>query len=434
MLDRGVDRTARYFFQVKKSFLYRLVAVAVGFVTTPLLVNHLGYEVYGIWSTLFTIVSWIIFFDLGVGNGLRNKVACALASDKKAEAREFISSAYLVVLIWIGLIIAVGIPASFIIHWQDVFNTNLVKESELRICMQAGGGLLLLNFFIGLVAPLLGATHKSEMISFGQFMANLVWLLSLYIGIKLQIDSLFWLIVFYGISLLFSNLLLTLRFYRQYPFLIPSLKKGKLQLKSTVSGGFEFFIIQIAALVIFSTDRLIIIQLLGPAQVTVYDITFKLFSVVTFAHSILSAPLWSSYTEAYQFKDKAWLREMFSQQLKIFLIIFLATLLLALSTPYIIKMWIGNDLEVSYQFIFAMAIMTALIMWSNIFAIFVNGIGKLRVQTYTAIIAMVTNIPLSIIFVKYFNLGVSGIVVATIISLLLPAILLPIQALGIINE
>ena len=40
---------------------------------------------------------------------------------------------------------------------------------------------------------------------------------------------------------------------------------------------------------------------------------------------------------------------------------------------------------------------------------------------------MLLNIPLSIIFVKYFSLGLSGIVMATIVSLSLAAIALPIQ-------
>jgi O-antigen/teichoic acid export membrane protein len=434
MLNKQVDRTTRYFSQVKKSFIYRLVAVGVVFITTPLLVNHLGYEVYGIWSTLFTIVSWIIFFDLGVGNSLRNKVAGALLKGNHAEARDFISSAYVVISLWVALIIVIAIPISLIISWQEVFNTKLVEEAELRMSMQAGTLLFLLNFWIGLVAPLLGATHKSEMIGFGQFIANLIWLMSLFVCIKLQIDSLFWLIVFYGISLLLSNILLTLKFFKLYPSLIPDLKKGKLYLKSMLSGGFEFFIIQIAALVIFSTDRLIIIQLLGPSQVTVYDIMFKLFSIVTFAHSILSAPLWSSYTEAYKLRDKAWLKEMFIKQLKIFLFIILVTILLALFSPFIIDIWIGKDFEVTYPLIVSMAIMTILIMWSNIFAIFINGVGRLRVQTYTAIVAMVTNIPLSIFFVTYFNLGVSGVVLATIISLLISAVLLPMQVFAIVNE
>jgi Na+-driven multidrug efflux pump len=58
---------------------------------------------------------------------------------------------------------------------------------------------------------------------------------------------------------------------------------------------------------------------------------------------------------------------------------------------------------------------------------FVNGIGIVNIQLYTSVIAMLLNIPLSIIFVKYFSLGLSGIVMATIVSLSLAAIALPIQ-------
>jgi Na+-driven multidrug efflux pump len=58
---------------------------------------------------------------------------------------------------------------------------------------------------------------------------------------------------------------------------------------------------------------------------------------------------------------------------------------------------------------------------------FVNGIGDIKIQLYTAVIAMFLNVPLSIIFVKYLGLGLSGIVMATIVSLSLAAVALPIQ-------
>ena len=44
------------------------------------------------------------------------------------------------------------------------------------------------------------------------------------------------------------------------------------------------------------------------------------------------------------------------------------------------------------------------------------------------------NIPLAILFVKNFGLGISGVVLATVVSLLLAAVALPIQVNRIIRN
>jgi Na+-driven multidrug efflux pump len=74
------------------------------------------------------------------------------------------------------------------------------------------------------------------------------------------------------------------------------------------------------------------------------------------------------------------------------------------------------------------------IVWHSIFAYFSNGIEKTNIQLVTTAIGALINIPLSVIFVKYFNLGIDGIILATIISLLIYCILGPIEAFKEINK
>lgn len=49
------------------------------FVLVPLTLGYLNAYEYGIWLTLSSILSWINSFDIGLGNGLRNKLAESLA-------------------------------------------------------------------------------------------------------------------------------------------------------------------------------------------------------------------------------------------------------------------------------------------------------------------------------------------------------------------
>jgi O-antigen/teichoic acid export membrane protein len=198
-------------------------------------------------------------------------------------------------------------------------------------------------------------------------------------------------------------------------------------MRPLLSVGLQFFTIQLAVLVIFTSDKMLITQLLGPQFVTQYEIVFKLFSVVTIAHALVTAPLWSAYTEAYHKGDFPWIRHMFRKQLVVYIGAILTSIILGLLAKPIIAIWVGPEVVVSYSLIVAIGVFVLISMWNNTYAMFVNGIGDIKTQLYTAIVAMFLNIPLSIFLVKYLGFGLSGIVMATIFSLLFAAIALPIQ-------
>ena len=65
---------------------------------------------------------------------------------------------------------------------------------------------------------------------------------------------------------------------------------------------------------------------------------------------------------------------------------------------------------------------------------FVNGTGKIKFQLYFAIFGALINIPLSIYFAQNLQLGVSGIMLATIASDFVGLIILPIQYNKIIKN
>ena len=63
--------------------------------------------------------------------------------------------------------------------------------------------------------------------------------------------------------------------------------------------------------------------------------------------------------------------------------------------------------------------------WTGMFASFVNGVGKLRIQLYCTIFSSLFFIPVAIIMGKL--LGVGGVCIAMSIALVPYAILLPLQ-------
>lgn len=55
------------------SFLLKFLSIGLSFILLPLTVHYLTEVEYGIWVTLFTIMNWVNFLNMGLGLGLRSK-------------------------------------------------------------------------------------------------------------------------------------------------------------------------------------------------------------------------------------------------------------------------------------------------------------------------------------------------------------------------
>ena len=425
--DVSKERTRNYLQQIKGAVVYKAVAMLASFLAIPIMIHYLGQEQFGVWSTLLTVMSWIVFFDLGVGNGMRNKVAEALAKNDKVEAANFISSGYSLIGLIAVVLWTLVTGASFLVPWQAVFNTHAIQETTLRLTVQVAVFFVVFNFWLGLINALLGAVQKTALTALGQLISNALALLFVFILAKTTVASITYLALGYGISLVMANVILNFWFYQQHRELRPNPALDKKHIHPLLSIGLKFFTIQIAVLVIFTTDKMLITQLFGPQYVAQYEVIFKLFSVITFAHALISTPLWSAYTDAYHRGDMPWIRRMLRKQLIIFSGISVLVLLMGFLAQSAIAIWIGPEMVVSVPLVITIGVFVLISIWNNIYSMLVNGIGDIKIQLYTAVVAMLLNIPLAVLFVKHFSLGISGIVLATIISLSLAAIALPIQ-------
>lgn len=427
-------RTRNYLRQVKGSVFFKALAVAASFFAVPMMIQYLGREQYGVWSTLLSITSWVMFFDLGIGNGLRNKLAESLAKNQFTEAVGYISSGYT----WIG-VVSLGVfllvaGSSFLIPWPLVFNTGILSNTTLRYAVLISAFFVLMNFWLGLINQILNALQKTSWVVFGQFLSNVFALLVVLVLMHTTQASLLFLVVGYGASIAAANIFLSLGFYRARDDLKPVPSFDRKHIYPLITVGGQFFIIQLAVLVIFTTDKILIAQLFGPEDVTQYDVVFKLFSVVTLIHGLLTAPLWSAYTDAYHRSDFKWMSSTLRKQLIIFAVVVLVTILLCFVAKPVIGLWVGHDLPVSSLLVGSLGLFLIISTWNNVFSFFLNGIGEVRIQVYTALIAMFVNIPVSIILVRFFDFGVHGVVLATCLGLSIFAVVGPMQVFSILAK
>jgi O-antigen/teichoic acid export membrane protein len=141
---RGHERTIRAKKNILALFILNGYSVAITFALIPLTLKLLDEYKYGIWITLFNMLSWISIFDIGIGNGLRNKFSDAIAKNKTFEARQYVSTAYVLMFGISVFLIGVFVFPWLILDWSLVFKTP--REMNEDIFFLIGVTFLLTSF------------------------------------------------------------------------------------------------------------------------------------------------------------------------------------------------------------------------------------------------------------------------------------------------
>jgi O-antigen/teichoic acid export membrane protein len=249
--------------------LYKLGSIIANFMMVPLAISYLGTEDYGIWLTISSVLVWFIVFDIGMGNGLRNNFSKALALGEYVQAKAFVSTAYFSVSI-IGILLVVALwLLNFVVDWTIVFNTSQEKAGALSRLMPIVFGFFGLQLVAKLIVSVYLADQHHSIQSKVEFFCQIGTLASIFLIIQTDDRS----IVLFGsiymalpvIALVVLNLVAFNGRYKEYRPKLSLFKKQYLQ-EITVL-GFRFFLVQIGALVLFSTDNFIIAHLFGAEEV-----------------------------------------------------------------------------------------------------------------------------------------------------------------------
>lgn len=405
------------------------------FLLVPLTIKFLDTENYGIWLTLSSFIAWFSFFDIGLGNGLRNKFAEAKAKGDMRLAQAYVSSAYFTIgAVSLGLMI-VFLGLNFIIDWTKVFNANESLQKDLGLLMPIVFSFFCLQLVTKLITTIYTADQNHSMqgkINFftqaGSLLA--IWLMTLTAKSSLLLFG----IVFSALPvfiLLALNIFAFKGIYKNYKPKIILWRRE--YLRSIFGLGFVFFIVQISGIVLYSTDNVIISNLFTPADVVPYNIAHKYFSISIIGFNIIAAPYWSSITEAYHKNEFDWILKAMKSLKKIVYVFATAILGMVLLSDTFYEFWLNSKVSVSHPVTFLIALFFVLSLYVTPYTIFLNGTGKIRLQALQGVIMAIINIPLSLLLAKVFDLGVPGVILSTLICFMPSVILSQLQYQKIIT-
>ena len=390
------DRSRYLFANIAASFLIKGWSAVVVLLLVPATLHCLGEYQNGIWLTISSLLLWIDNMDIGLGNGLRNKVAEYMAHDETERTRRLISSTFAMltciiipVLLILLLLIAVSDPYG-VLNAEPSKVTHLDQVLMVTVTLVCTSFIFKLigNFYMGLQLPAV----SNLLIALGQTLA----LVGTYIVLWSGSHSLMHIaLVNTAAPLLVYLIAYPITFYYKYPQLRPAFSLINLkEAKEVVNMGAQFFIMQISSVVLFMTSNLLISKLFSPSMVTPYQITYRYFSVLLVAFTVICMPFWNATTDAYERNDIEWIRQA-TRKLRLMTIgILVMMMVMVVISPWVYDIWIG-DITIDFRMSIVMATYIFILIYSMRYSYFINGIGKLRLQLIFTVSAAIIFIPLA---------------------------------------
>lgn len=437
VMEKGHERTIKAKKNILLSMIYKALGILIGFAYFPISLSYLGEAKFAIFLIMVSMVDWFAEFDIGIGNGLRNRLGEALADDNEEDAKGYISTAYFALGSIFSGVALIAIGFSFIIPWADWLEADPTLDRQIMILAVMMFGAFAINFISAMIYQIFFALQRTGIVTLFGLIMKASFLALIIILMYTTEESL----VLYGAAKTFTFAFIPLAIGLYYFNYSKDLKKFKPSLKyvkrhyfdKMFSLGFQFFLIKISMVIIHQTNNILIAKFVSLEEVTTYEAAYKFLSVFLLVFVIFTNQLWSASVEAYRKGDLVWMRNTIKSVVKIWLGTVLITFLMVLISPLFYKLWLG-DKEIPLAITIVVAVSVSITNWVNLFNLITNGTGKIRLQMYAWIFASVINIPLSIFFATTMELGTVGIVLGTIVSMLPLAILSPIQVRKILSE
>lgn len=168
-------------YNIVSSFLVKGGSVLLAFVTTPVYMSYFSnHAVLGVWFTLVSIFNMFLQFDLGIGNGLRNKLTESITRRDNKKSKCYISSSYIIIgcfTVFLGgitLFLLQFIPLNRIMNISESVISPYSLKTGIAICILGLCGQCIFR----LITSILYALQKAFVPGLLVFFSNLSLLLT----------------------------------------------------------------------------------------------------------------------------------------------------------------------------------------------------------------------------------------------------------------
>lgn len=345
------------------------------FVVISITLDLLSTKIYGVWITLYTTISWLSFFDLGLGNGMRNLFAVNRAIGNQEKNKQLVSTSYIIVLGIALILLIVGLPFVYYADIARFFNISDIAIPDLRCVLSLLVVVTSLQLITKLINSIFLADQKPALSSLIDCSGVVCSLLLLFILKDRLVGSLFNLSLIITLPTFIISFIVTLfAFNKNYRKLKPSLKCFNLKISNKlINLGLRFFLIQLSALIILQGSNIIILKFIGAEEVSVFSLVYKYFNVIVTIFTLVLTPYWSFFTDSYAKNNYNQLKQGFKQLLISWLAISMVGVVMWIALPFSFKIWLNQELDIPAYLPVSLLLFSVFSNLGSVFIYFLNG-------------------------------------------------------------
>lgn len=414
----------------------RGISMILTLISAPIMLHHVDRADYGVLLTLTSIVGWVGYMDIGLGNGLRNKLPELIAKNDFDSAKKTVSSCYATLTIYVAILITIFLIISPFVDWLEVLNSPTSGAKEIKELTNVVFITFCIQFLLGLLNSILFAYQMPAFQSLFTFVGQTLALIALIIQVFMfNITSVLQIGAVNSIIPPFVLFCGSIGLFRgKFKKIAPSLKYVDFRSVSGIlSLGLKFFVLQMITIVLFQTNSIIIAKVVNPEAVVEYNLAFKYVSLLTMIFTIVITPVWSATTDAYVRKDFTWIKKTISFSLKVCLISIFIGIMMLFVSKFIYGIWLGKDaIDISYSTTGLILLYISFEMLYKVYGTIINGTGKVFVQMVLTGIIAIIYIPLAILLGSIW--GLPGVLIANVIVFIINYIWAKMQCNKLINQ
>jgi O-antigen/teichoic acid export membrane protein len=404
----------------------RLVALLAPLLVIPLMLDHLGTTLFGVWATAVSVTALAAFADLGLGNGLLTRLSACLARGEVEDARRYVGAAYLVLTgAGIGLLLLSG-GALLLVSGLAAPGTTLADPVAVQVV-----GTTLAVFCLSL--PLV-VVQRLQYAAQRAWAANAWQVAGAFLGVGLT-----WAAVtaelpvpvavlasLAGVPL--AALVNSVTYFagagRAYRPVLTA--PGSHFATDLLRLSSRFLLLGVLTSVALNVDNVLVAGLVEVEAVTPFSIATRLFSVLTLVATMVGLALWPASAEALARRDTAWVASTvrFACAASLVLVLAAGAVLLAARSA-LLELWLDGDVVIP------LALGVGLVAWSTLLACAApffsvqNSIGSLRLQYAGWAAFLALSVPLKVVLVQAVgSAGIPAAACAAYLCTLLPAAVL----------
>lgn len=411
---REIKRQKGIYYTALASLLAKIVSMFSIFITIPITLSYLGNEKFGIWMTLGSIVAMLSFADMGIGNGIINRLTPAIVEKNSNLEKKIITNAIVLLLIIAIIINLIFHIINQFVDWSNILNIKNSKNiGEIKNSLYVFVFCFSLNIIFSIIQKIQLAYQRGFISSISQLIGSILSLIVLFIFINAELSMPWLIIAISGIPALVQGLNLFIFYLFIEKKNVISIQEIKLnEIWYLLRNGYLFFILQLSMAFTYTSDNIVINSILGADAVAIYSVHNRLFSIIPVLLGMVLIPLWPAYTEARIRNDIQWIKMAYKKTILLSIVVSLSIGIFLLSfLSLIFKYWLENNILPMLSLAISLMIWKIIESLGLTISSFMNGMNIIKIQAAIAIVTATITIILKFILVK--KIGIIGVVIST---------------------